>query len=394
MRLVHLADCHLGIRQYQRQTPAGINQREADVAQALTRAIDLTIARAPDVVVVAGDVFHHVRPTNPAILHAFAQFARLRHALPAAELVMLAGNHDTPRATETVCILRLFAQLGWRVVDGTPQRLLLHDGALALLAVPDVPALTLALTPTPGARFNVLAMHAEAGDVIPDRLEGERPALVVPAEVLQDTAWDYIALGHYHVHRPVGPRAYYAGSLDYVSADPWGELRAEAKAGLPGKGLVEVDLAAHRVTFHPLPPGRPFLDLPPVQGRGLGAEELDARIRAAVEAVPGGIDDKVLRLVVHDVPRPVARDLDQAALREWRRRALHFRLDLRRPEPARLAMSAAPGQRPTLTDAVRAHLEAHPLDAELARDRFVALGLRYLERSAPEAAAPAAPEDA
>jgi hypothetical protein len=33
LRLVHLADLHLGYRQYQRLTPRGINQREADVAQ-------------------------------------------------------------------------------------------------------------------------------------------------------------------------------------------------------------------------------------------------------------------------------------------------------------------------------------------------------------------------
>ena len=42
MRLVHLADIHLGFRQYQRQTPGGINQREHDVALSLKRVIDLT----------------------------------------------------------------------------------------------------------------------------------------------------------------------------------------------------------------------------------------------------------------------------------------------------------------------------------------------------------------
>ena len=35
MRLVHLSDLHLGFRQYQRLTPAGINQREADVGAEL-----------------------------------------------------------------------------------------------------------------------------------------------------------------------------------------------------------------------------------------------------------------------------------------------------------------------------------------------------------------------
>ena len=84
MRLVHLSDLHLGFRQYQRQTPAGINQREADVAAAFKRAVDKVIELSPDLVAIAGDIFHTVRPTNPAILHAFAQFSRLTRELPDA----------------------------------------------------------------------------------------------------------------------------------------------------------------------------------------------------------------------------------------------------------------------------------------------------------------------
>jgi DNA repair exonuclease SbcCD nuclease subunit len=381
VRLLHFADLHLGFRQYQRQTPAGINLREADVAQALTRAVDLGISRTPDVIVVAGDVFHQVRPTNPAILHAFAQFARMRQALPSTEIVMVAGNHDTPRSSETVCILRLFAQLGVRVVEGTPQRLHFAERDLSILAVPDVPALTMELSPDPHVTHNVLLMHAEAGTVIPERILGERAALKVPDAVLEDLGWDYIALGHYHVHHPVGPRAYYAGALDYTSADPWTELRSERRAGLPGKGIVEVELASHQVRFLPLPPGRVFLDLPALDGDGLGAVDLDARIAAAVEACAGGIEDKVVRLVVRNVPRAVGRDLDHKKVREWRRRALHFHLDVRRPEVAtRDQASGAPGARATLADQVRTRLEQRPLDNELDRDIFVALGLGYLEQ--------------
>ncbi len=392
MRLIHFADLHLGFRQYQRQTPAGINLREADVAQALTRAVDLCIERAPEVIVVAGDVFHQVRPANPAILHAFAQFARLRTALPATQVVMVAGNHDTPRSSETVCILRLFAQIGITVVDGAPQRLRFAERGLSILAVPDVPALTMDLSPDPSARVNVLLMHAEAGTVIPERILGERAALKVPPAVLEDLRWDYVALGHYHVHHPVGPRAYYSGALDYTSSDPWTELRHERQAGLPGKGIVEFDTETHRVQFLPLPPGRAFVDLPPLDGRGLGAAELDAQIRAAVEACPGGIRDRVVRLVVRNVSRPVARDLDHKQLREWRRSAVHFHLDVRRPESSAAEASGAPGHRASLADTVRARLEAHPLDAELDRATFVSLGLGYLEAAAATTPAMPAPE--
>ncbi|HEX5632837.1 MAG TPA: metallophosphoesterase, partial [Gemmatimonadales bacterium] len=99
VKLAHLADPHLGIRQYHRQTATGINQREADVANAFRAAIDGVVAARPDAVVIAGDLFHAVRPTNAAIVFAFRQFQRLREALPRAPIILIAGNHDTPRST-------------------------------------------------------------------------------------------------------------------------------------------------------------------------------------------------------------------------------------------------------------------------------------------------------
>ena len=57
MRLVHLSDIHLGFKQYQRQTPAGMNQREYDVARSLQRVMDKVIELRPDLVLIAGDVF-------------------------------------------------------------------------------------------------------------------------------------------------------------------------------------------------------------------------------------------------------------------------------------------------------------------------------------------------
>jgi DNA repair exonuclease SbcCD nuclease subunit len=112
VKLAHLADVHLGFRQYHRLTPLGINQREADVAGAFRRAVDDVIGTAPDVVVIAGDLFNSVRPTNAAILHSFGQFRRLREALPTVPVVIVAGNHDTPRSVETGTILKLFEAVG------------------------------------------------------------------------------------------------------------------------------------------------------------------------------------------------------------------------------------------------------------------------------------------
>src|SRR5258706_9991591 len=123
MKVAHLADLHLGFRQFDRLTPRGTNQREADVADAFRRAVDDLLEQQPDLILIAGDVFHSVRPTNAAILFFFQQLQRVHGALPDTPIVMIAGNHDTPRSTETGTILRLYEALGVEVVVDTARRL-------------------------------------------------------------------------------------------------------------------------------------------------------------------------------------------------------------------------------------------------------------------------------
>lgn len=379
MRLVHFSDLHLGFRQYQRLTPAGINQREADVAASFRRVVDRTIELEPDLVLIAGDVFHTVRPTNQAILFAFRQLSRLVQALPAARVVMVAGNHDTPRSTETGCILRLFGTLGISIVDDGPQRLTFPELDLAILAVPDVPGTRPALRPEPGARYNVLLLHGEVEGMLPAHaVTVDRAALEISREELGADRWDYVALGHYHVYREIAPNAYYSGSIDYTSANAWGEVYEQRVAKIPGKGIIEHDLASGKHEFHPLEPVRELLDLIPISAAGLAAADVDVAIREAVESAPGGIEEKIVRLIVRDLPRHVARELDHKALREYQRRALHFVLDARRPEATRSAMSGAPGKRPSLAELVREKLQTRVIDAEVSREALVALGLQYL----------------
>ncbi|HEX2779737.1 MAG TPA: DNA repair exonuclease [Gemmatimonadaceae bacterium] len=380
MRLVHLSDLHLGFRQYQRLTPAGINQREADVARAFRNAIDKTIELAPDLVVIAGDVFHNVRPTNPAILVAFRDFARLRAALPEAKIVIVAGNHDTPRTAETGCILRLFEPLDVNVIESTAERLSFPERELSILAVPDVPGPRPALVPDGKFKYNVLLLHGEVEGVIPEQARvTDRASVAISEEELGAAQWSYVALGHYHVYRQVAPNAFYSGSIEYTSANSWGELAEERETGVGGKGLIEHDLANGTHRFHRLPSIRRWVDLSALSARGLSAAELDAAIRRSVEECDGGIDDQVVRLLARDVPRHIARDLDQRALREFRKRALHFHLDTRRPEVIRLHGHGSPGRRPSLRDVVRDKLRGRIIESDLSREALVDLGIRYLD---------------
>ena len=380
MKLVHFSDIHLGYRQYQRQTPTGINQREADIAAAFRKTIDKTIELQPDLVVIGGDVFHNVRPTNPAILHAYKQFSRLVEMLPDAIVVMVAGNHDLPRTSETGCLLRLFQTLGIRVVVDKAERFAFRGGELSVLAVPHPIGSRPKLDPDPDARYNVLLIHDEVEGVI--RKFGSpflRPVEELKLEEIGAERWTYVALGHYHAYHQVAANAFYSGSLEYASPNIWGEVEGEGETGIPGKGFIEHDLdtGAHR--FHSLRPlARSVIDLPELSAEGLTAEEVSSAIRAAVDACEGGIDDQIVRLVVRDIERHVVRDLDHRVIREYKRRALHFLLDTRRPELKRIEGSGAPGRRSSLAETVRAVLEKRALTPGIDRAALVELGLRYL----------------
>jgi exonuclease SbcD len=398
MKLAHLSDLHLGFRQFDRQTSKGANQREVDVAEAFRRAVDDILDQKPDLIVIAGDLFHSVRPTNAAILYCFRQLQRLRTGLPNAPVVVIAGEHDTPRSTETGTILRLYEALGVEIAVENARRIVFPKLDCAVLAVPHQ-ALAKAERPSlrpewGGPTLNVLVTHGEHGGLGEQRGTLEYGGAALSREALSPEKWDYIALGHYHTAHPIATNAWYSGSLEYLPPNPWGQLQdeMEQRAGrkgkrgreLRGKGYLLVEIPGARVEFREVEPVRRHIELPAIQGAARNAKELDAEIAKAVNSSKPAIDDQIVRLLVWDVERATARDLDHAAIRGYKARALNFQLDLRRPQTQRTGGTSGSGgggavRRQTLTETVRDFLGGRPLDVELNRETFVKLGVEYLE---------------
>jgi len=387
VKLAHLADLHLGFRQFDRQTPRGGNQREADVADAFRRAVDDLLVQRPDLIVLAGDIFHSVRPTNPAILFFFQQMQRLRSGLPDAPIVVVAGDHDTPRSVETGTILRLYEALGVEIATDRPRRIVFPKLDCAVLAVPhqalaqaDRPA----LRPEAGTALNVLVTHGDWPGLGEQRGTKDYGGALLARDEIAPAQWDYVALGHYHVAHQVEPNVWYAGSLDYLSPNPWGQLQDERERGRSGKCYLLVHLPGARVEPRPIAPPRRFVELPPIEGAGRTAKELDAEIAKVVTAAKPSIDDQVVRLLIWNVPRGTARDLDHAVLRGYKARALNFQLDVRRPEEHRVPGLGSPQRRQPLPETVREFLGRRPLDADLDRPTFVRLGVEYVEAAGGE----------
>lgn len=382
MKLAHLADLHLGFRQHHRQTPAGINQREADVANAFRAAVDAVIAARPDAVIIAGDLFHAVRPTNFSIVFAFRQLQRLTEDLPGAPVIVIAGNHDTPRSSETGSILRLYEELGIHVAADDTRRLVFPELDLSVLAVPHsalfTPERTL-LRRAGTERYQVLVLHGEVEGVFPfDRSWVEYGGALLDPEMLRAEPWSYVALGHYHVQHEVGPRIWYSGALEYVSPNPWGELADESRQEVGSKGWLLADLESGVVTRQPVALARVVHDLPRLKVRDLQVADVDRRIAERLASVPGGLDDAIVRLVIEDIPRHVVRELDHAAIRTAKTRALHLHLDFRRPVSSATEESGAPGRSQTLPELVTEFLRRRPIPERVSRKRFVRTGLEVL----------------
>jgi DNA repair protein SbcD/Mre11 len=383
MKLAHLADLHLGFRAYHRLAVGGINAREKDVALAFRAAVDRLAELKPGLVIIAGDIFHTVRPSNAAITDAFRQFLRLRRELGAAPILLLAGNHDSPRSVESGSILRLFAEIpDVHVVDDAARSIHLPALDVTVCALPHnalAGGTPPVVEPDPAASLNILTLHGTVTGGVADQKLGflaEYGGARIAYSDIRPEQWDYVALGHYHIATELAPNAWYAGAIERTSTNVWEESATE-------KGFVVYDFESGLATFEPLPT-RPVLDLPRLRGRGpqgmLVSAELDERIRRLVDGVEGGIDGKIVRLVIDDITREVFRALDHRRLREYRARALHFHLDPRRPEVRRTAASGAPHRRLTLDEELDAFLETEwePTTPEIEKPRLVALGRRYM----------------
>jgi DNA repair exonuclease SbcCD nuclease subunit len=244
------------------------------------------------------------------------------------------------------------------------------------------------MEPAGSEPFQVLVLHGETPGLFGEHRTIEEPGGAHLSELdIAGGTWNYVALGHYHVQHQVRERVWYAGSLDYVSTDPWGELRVEREERIAGKGWLLVDLERGTVERRPIEPPRKVIDLKWLDATELSANELDRLLAEAVQQVKGGIDGAVVRQVVRNVPRTTARELNHAAIREWKARALHFQLDLRRPEPKeRESNSGAPGGRRTLADELEGFLKSRDLPPGIDRQQFVSDGMAFLQDVEREAA--------
>ncbi|TRO48798.1 DNA repair exonuclease, partial [Candidatus Bathyarchaeota archaeon] len=195
---VHASDLHLGYSQY------GLEARRQDFDKVFAEIVDKTIELKPDFMIIAGDLFHHARPSNVTLENSIKSFKRLRDA--GIPVLTVDGSHDSAPNTITGTILNPLDSAGlvyylprhedacWRkpgccYVYGVPnyRTRLKTEEALPAFMEKNLP------TPEPDVS-NIFVFHAavDLPSVNPPYIEAETPPALLP------DGFDYYAAGHVH----------------------------------------------------------------------------------------------------------------------------------------------------------------------------------------------------
>jgi DNA repair protein SbcD/Mre11 len=230
MQFAHLADTHMGYRQY------GLFERENDFFQVFEQAIDEIIRERPDFVIHSGDLFEYSRPPTRALLTAQKGILRLKEEnIP---IYAIAGNHDVVMRKNALPPQILYKDFGLKLIS--PNKPFYLEGDVFIGGAPYASKYhskqlieRLQKIEKSSAEYEkrILVLHQGIDRYIPYEYEikiGDVP-----------TSFNYCAFGHIH-ERVVDD--FGAGKLAYPgSTEIWrsNELEGYKKNG---KGFYLVDL--------------------------------------------------------------------------------------------------------------------------------------------------------
>jgi exonuclease SbcD len=371
MKVLHLADSHIGYSAYNRLDENGYNQREMDVYDAFRQVIDFVLTNKPDLVLHAGDLFDSVRPSNRAISFVIEQLLRLSHAgIPA---VLISGNHSTPRLRETGSVFKVFEHIDDMHLAYTGKYSKFDIGNLRVHALPHCvdkevfDAEIRKMKPAKKFKFNIAVLHVGVVGLSVFRMNEFNEQIATTKSL--EKGFDYVALGHYHEHVKVSDSAVYAGSTERFGFGDAG----------PQKGFVWLDLEKGKWEFRNIKTRR-MLDLREIDCANKGAEGISKAVRNNLDRAKMG--GAIVRQRLVNVARQEYNLLNVARIRKWASEALHFELrTTMRDSEHRVATSAAVFD--TLEKEFVGYLAKVPLegmDRKAIRER----GLAYLKASGGE----------
>ncbi|MFQ6095878.1 MAG: exonuclease SbcCD subunit D [Candidatus Bathyarchaeia archaeon] len=218
---VHTADLHLGYEQY------NLDTRREDFYRAFQEVVDRTLELKPDLMIIAGDLFQHARPSNSTLEDAITGFRRLKDA--GITVLAVDGSHDAAPNTITGTILNPLDRAGLIYYLPRHEAACWRNGNCYVYGVPNLrtrrrtkeqlPSFYEVKKPNPSPDyFNIFVFHMALD--MPSIMKRRRG---MEAEVTSDLlpeGFNYYAGGH--IHSPVqvsfkGGVLVYSGCTETVS---------------------------------------------------------------------------------------------------------------------------------------------------------------------------------
>ena len=321
MKILHLADTHLGYSAYRKINKDGINQREVDIYDAFKQVIDYSIKIKPDFIIHAGDLFDSVRPNNRAISVALQEFIRLSNKeIP---LIVISGNHETPKLRETGNIFRIFDHLEniypvydnkYEILDFKKNNKTISFHALPQFLNKKEFDENLKKVKTKNiSDYNFLILHG-AVTGMKEFSMNEFNEHIIPKKIINDN-FDYIALGHYHKFTKISENTFYSGSSEKLSFSEANEK----------KGFIEIDLDKEITTKFIELKTRPMIDLKPILCEDLSPEKIMKILSNTLSELDP--KNKIIRLRLDKIPNHIYRGLDFNNIRNLTNGSLHFEIN-------------------------------------------------------------------
>ncbi|MEI7475620.1 MAG: metallophosphoesterase [bacterium] len=378
MKIVHLADLHLGFREYSKINKFSANIREFDVLQAFNEAMNKIAEINPDLIIMAGDLFHKPRPSNFTISNTIFILNKFRQKCN-AKIIMIAGNHETVKTTETGSVLKILE-------FSVPNIVLVEDDAkeinddklnVNILCVPHSALANikkLNFTPDKNYKYNIMTIHGTYENC--PEIAGYTDGHNITKDDLNTQKWDYIAFGHYHKFSKLAENAYYSGAIERTTTNIWQEQE--------DKGFIEYNLADKKLIFHKLSNIRKVHDIKRFNAKGKTSEEINEAIFSAVEKI-GNIDDSIIRFSISNADTKALREINYKQIREIRKKALHFKLNIVKDKKDKLIKEEEKKvfkQKQSIEEVIKIGLESFEISTGLNKEKFAELAKTYIQEEA------------
>lgn len=230
MKFAHLADTHLGYRQF------GLIEREKDFYEVFGKVIDKIIEEKVDFVIHSGDLFETAKPSPMALLEFQKGLLKLKGA--GIPMYAIAGNHDFVMRKGSIPPQVIFKKMGLKVISPINTNYM-HDD-IFIAGLPFYPAsqsnvLKSKLVELSKKASNhdksILVLHQGIDQYIPFQFELEKGDI--------PDNFNYYAFGHIHKYivEDFGKgKLVYPGSGEIWKTDELIDYKEN------GKGFVIVDM--------------------------------------------------------------------------------------------------------------------------------------------------------